>query len=428
MTTVTTEGTRLRTALLDAAGLAVADAMSRIIAAAAPAPVYAVGGTVRDLLLGCDIVDFDLTVEGNAGFIARTSLPNVTWTTHDRFNTASAEIAATRLDLAMARTETYSSAAALPDVQPSDIEADLRRRDFSINAMALRLTGEPALVDPCGGMADLRAKTVRVLHRMSFVDDPTRIYRAFRYAARLAFALQGATLELLQAALTHVGELSGARIRRELELLLLDEPAGVGMQLAHDAGAIRAAHPALAWPHDGGSALVATDDGSRLPLGFALLCANASPDDISSIIERLRLRREEAAAVAAMPTLRDTARLLRRTNAKPSGVVQLLDRYPVAAVAAFAATVRDAVVVAVVNRYLTEWRHQRTVLHGDDLQALGVPAGPQIEKGLQLIRAARLDGWASDEGDERALALRFAKSIRDSAAAHADIELHFNDN
>ena len=144
------------------------------------------------------------------------------------------------------------------------------------------------------------------------------------------------------------------------------------------------------------------------------------------MIARLGLHRDEAAALMAMPALREAAPMLRRANAKPSGVVQLLDRFPAAAIAAFATAADGAVTEGVLRRYLDEWRHERTLLRGDDLAALGVPVGPQIHKGLQLIRAARLDGWATDEGDERALALRFAKSIRDSAAAHADIELHLN--
>jgi hypothetical protein len=124
--------------------------------------------------------------------------------------------------------------------------------------------------------------------------------------------------------------------------------------------------------------------------------------------------------------MRDIVRTLRRPGAKPSGVVVLLDRYPAAAVAAFAATCADSIAAQLSLRYLAEWRQVKPMLHGDDLARLGVPEGPQIQKGLQLIRAARLDGWASDEGDERALALRFAKRIRDSSAANADIELQVN--
>jgi hypothetical protein len=123
------------------------------------------------------------------------------------------------------------------------------------------------------------------------------------------------------------------------------------------------------------------------------------------------------------------AAMLRRPQAKPSGVVMLLDRYPAASVAAFAFTAPDEIAAGVALRYLGDWRHVKPLLRGDDLIALGVPEGPQVQKGLQLIRASRLDGWSGDEGDERALALRFVKSIRDSTSAGtsgAEIELHAN--
>ena len=107
-------------------------------------------------------------------------------------------------------------------------------------------------------------------------------------------------------------------------------------------------------------------------------------------------------------------------------MVVVLDRYPLAAVAAFSVTADDAIVRQLALRYLAEWRHVKPLLRGDDLIQMGVPEGPQVQRGLQLIRAARLDGWAEDEGDERALALRFAKSIRDSHAARGEIELHTN--
>jgi hypothetical protein len=156
------------------------------------------------------------------------------------------------------------------------------------------------------------------------------------------------------------------------------------------------------------------------------MAARASPEEAAKIVDRLRLRREEAAAVSAIASIREVARTLRRPGAKPSGVVVLLERYPTAAVAALAANTDDPIARQLAVRYLAEWRHEKPLLRGDDLVALGVPSGPQIQKGLQLIRTARLDGWATDEGDERALALRFAKSIRDSSAAHAEIELHAN--
>ena len=162
-----------------------------------------------------------------------------------------------------------------------------------------------------------------------------------------------------------------------------------------------------------------------MPLGFALLAWEAR-DAADAVVARLRLKRDEAAAVRGLAALRASAHLLRRREAKPSGVVLLLDRFPLASVAAFAGLADDPIAGGMALRYLDEWRHIQPVLRGDDLAAMGVPVGPQIQQGLQLLRAARLDGTASDLADERILALRFAQSIRDSTTMTASIDLHAN--
>ncbi len=428
MTTTTRQPHVLRERLLEELSDDARDAIARVVACAMPLSVYAVGGAVRDLILGRGVRDIDLAVDGDAIAIAQAALTDARLTTHVRFGTIATRVGTAEIDIATTRTETYATPGSLPTVVPARIEDDLRRRDFSVNALALRLSGQAKLLDPCGGLADIDARLMRVLHPRSFVDDPTRIYRALRYAARLGFEIEPTTGELVEAALPSVAAVSGARLRREIKLLLTEETADRGLGAADVAGALSAVHPALAWPSGAGSSLVTALESriARLPLGFALLSSTASPDDAQGVAERLRLRRDEAGAVAAMPALHEAAAMLRRPNAKPSGVVQVLDRYPAASIAALVATFGDGVVAAVALRYLSEWRHVKPLLRGDELAALGVPEGPQIHKGLQLIRAARLDGWASDEGDERALALRFAKSIRDSKAVMTDIEMHTN--
>jgi tRNA nucleotidyltransferase (CCA-adding enzyme) len=392
--------------------------------------VYAVGGAVRDLVLGrpliLPLVDIDLTTGGDAIDLVRGAVSGVKITAHERFRTASFTIRGANIDVATARSEIYTKPGALPRVEPADIETDLRRRDFSINAMALRLDGEPRLLDPVGGMADIDSRRVRVLHARSFEDDATRIFRAIRHAARLEFTLEAETQQLLEAGLGFVASISGARLRRELDLMLLEPSASAALESAAAGGALGAIQPALRWDEARSAAWVNADLRSipRLPFGFALLTAGTSLQDAAEVVERLRLPKDESGAVLGLASMPEVATMLRRPDAKPSGVVVLLDRYPAAAVAAYAVTAGDQIAGRVALRYLAEWRHVRPLLHGDELIALGVPAGPQVHQGLQLIRAARLDGWATDEGDERALALRFAKSIRDSATAAPGIEQH----
>jgi tRNA nucleotidyltransferase (CCA-adding enzyme) len=406
---------------------AVNAAIAAIVAAASPVDVFIVGGAVRDLLLARAISDIDLVTEGDAPAIGCAALPPARWIVHERFGTASVVVDGTRIDLATARRETYAAAGALPDVEPASIAEDLRRRDFSINAIGLRLGREPEILDPSCGRDDLEARVMRALHDDSFRDDATRIFRAFRYAARLGFDIEPHTGGLIRRGLPFIDAIGGERLRRELEFMLLEPQAGLALECAAAAGALQTIHPALSWDSRRAQGLSDAPPGvPHVTLGFALLAAGASQDETLEIAARLKLTRAESDSVVAVGGMRKLAPLLSRDGAKPSGVAMLLDRFPPPAVAAFAATTDDPIAASLALRYLGEWRITKPILNGDDVIAMGVPVGPQVQRVLQLIRAARLDGWASDRGDETALVLRFAKSIHDSSAAQADAEVGLN--
>jgi tRNA nucleotidyltransferase (CCA-adding enzyme) len=166
------------------------------IRAAATEPVYVVGGAVRDLLLSRGRADLDLVVEGDAeALAARLGAEPVA---HERFGTAKVGLGGHEVDIATARTETYAQPGALPEVRPAtSIEADLGRRDFTVNAMAIALAEPARLIDPLNGRDDLQAGVLRLLHPLSLHDDPTRAIRAARYAARLGFAAEPTTARLL---------------------------------------------------------------------------------------------------------------------------------------------------------------------------------------------------------------------------------------
>ena len=429
MTSSAASPAQLRRDLLAELPDATRDTVERIVAAAAPhGAVYAVAGAVRDLMLGRKMVDLDLAMECDAPTILRAALPDAKLTVHARFRTASVIVGGTRIDAATARSETYARPGALPRITPTDIATDLRRRDFAMNAVAIRLSGEAALLDSCGGIADIAARRIRVLHDASFQDDATRIFRALRYSARLGFTIERHTADLLARDLAYVDTIGGERLRRELELILGEATGGAALEEASRYEVLRQIHPALSWDAERTRAMAspAVARVPTLPYGFALLVATASPDDAAVFVARLRLKRDEAAAMTAVAAMRTVSAMLRRPDAKPSGVVVLLDRFPLAAVAARAAIEPDPIARQLTLRYLGEWRHVKPILHGDELIEMGVPAGPQVQRGLQLVRAARLDGWATDRDDERALVLRFAKSIRDAGAAHAPIEFNLN--
>jgi tRNA nucleotidyltransferase (CCA-adding enzyme) len=340
-------------------------------------PVYLVGGAVRDLLLGRGRADIDLVVEGDAAALASRLGAEVT--AHERFGTAKLTLEGHEVDIASARTEAYPHPGALPLVGPAHhLEADLQRRDFTINAMAIPLRGEPRLIDPHGGQADLAARQLRVLHGGSFIDDPTRAIRAARYAARFGFELEAGTAELLRAA--DLGTVSADR--REAEL----------MRLAGEASAPRAFALLAEWGlvemRDGGVELTALVDEllraepwkDAAPRGRALYAAALGPEA------------GEADLAAGHPE-------------RPSDAVALASGHdPVELVLARAQG------AGWLDRYLEEWRGVRLSIDGEDLVAAGVPPGPALGRGLREALRRKLDGEVEGREQEMAVALNVARS------------------
>ncbi len=221
---------------------------------ALPGPAYLVGGSVRDLLLYRPGFDVDLAVVGDAEAYAHALAERLDGrvVTHGRFGTAVVHYGGGRhLDVAMARTETYPAPGALPEVAPAaSIEEDLARRDFTINAMAVALP-EGELVDPFSGRSHLADRLVRVLHEQSFVDDPTRIFRAAQYEGRLGFQMDPKTETLALMAVPEVRRLSGARVREELLAILGEERASAMLSRLRQLGVDEALFPGLRFPEDG---------------------------------------------------------------------------------------------------------------------------------------------------------------------------------
>ena len=214
--------------------------------------VYLVGGTIRDLLLGEKSFDVDIAVEGDAiafayalaGALGGRATP------HQRFGTAIVSYGDDeRIDVVTTRTEFYDAPGALPMVERAGLREDLFRRDFTINAMAASLgtVDFGRLVDPYGGRADLDARVLRVLHNLSFIDDPTRIFRGVRYETRHGFRFEDHTARLLRGCIEMglVGDLSSSRLRDELVALLEEPGAAAGIRRLGELGADRAIHPHL---------------------------------------------------------------------------------------------------------------------------------------------------------------------------------------
>src|SRR5256886_9998774 len=217
-------------------------------------PAYLVGGLVRDLLLGRQNLDVDIAVEGDGMTFARrlADQHGAGLKIFEKFATALVVFPdGFKLDVATARSESYAHPTALPTVRPSSIKDDLYRRDFTINALAIRLNASHfgELVDFYGGLRDLEAKTIRALHARSFVDDPTRVFRAIRFEQRFGFRIEKHTLTLLKeaAASDLVRRLSGPRLRNEVMRLLSEQAPPRAIRRTPESDLLRLLHPALAW-------------------------------------------------------------------------------------------------------------------------------------------------------------------------------------
>ena len=358
--------------------------------------LWLVGGPVRDALLGRPVLDLDLTSEAPAAELGPRLAERVGGTCGARseFGTVKLRLGGRTLDLATARTETYPRPGALPVIAAGGAEmaADLARRDFSVNAMAASLHprrfGE--LLDTQGGVADLEDGVVRVLHRASFRDDPTRLFRAARYISRLGFRMDGATRSQLRRNLMHVDAVSAPRVRREIERLLAEQDAARAVLMAIRFGVLPAVESGLAAPEVRAALRRAGARGLR---GLALLGALTYllPDErADSFRERIGATRRQAQVMRAVTRLRQAeARLAEAT--RPSRTSAVVGAAPREAVEAASAAAASPAVRRNLARYLAASR-RRSPLDGHDLLALGVPPGPAVGAMLTSLRNAVLDG------------------------------------
>jgi tRNA nucleotidyltransferase (CCA-adding enzyme) len=359
-------------------------------------PLYVVGGAVRDLLIGAGHVDLDLVVEGDALALSRGVAGRLAGRAvlHARFGTAVVSGTGFRLDIATARAETYARPGALPVVRPATLNDDLARRDFSINAMALRIAPRAGdIIDPFGGREDLDRRFVRVLHDRAFQDDATRTLRGIRYAGRFRFRIEPVTHRLLRRDLSHLAAISGARLRREIELIAAEDRVAEIVRLAERFGVWRAIDSALRAPD-----AAALRRFSKIPLAqrddalVALLLARATPQACRRGIKRLSLARSQQDAVGGLRTLMGQHARLSKPDLKPSAATKLLATVSPSAVEAFAASEGRTLAARRARRYLDEWRYVRPRMNGHELIKMGMTPGPRVGEMLAGLRDARLDG------------------------------------
>ena len=381
--------------------------------------IYLVGGVVRDILLGRANCDLDVVLEGNAMELAESLAGEVggRLVVHRRFGTAKIRTGNLTVDLAMARAESYARPGALPTVLPGSIHDDLARRDFTINAMALRI--DPGsfgkLVDPFEGRKDLESKVIRILHDRSFIDDATRMLRAVRFEQRFGFRLEASTEKLLRQNVSMLRTISGDRTRHELDLILKEEYPEKALKRAGDLGLLGEVHPALKGDGWLKKMFEKTREAASPPspaLYFALLTYRFSLPECEDFVARLKMPGTISRVILDTARLRARVPSLDAPDLAPSAVHGLLREYSPTSVLPCAIAADSVLTQERLNLYLTRWRHVRTALDGNALQKLGVPSGPRVGEVLKALHAAKLDGKISGKEDEVELVQRWLSQGR----------------
>lgn len=392
-------------------------------------PLYIIGGSVRDLILGSAFKDLDLTVEGDAIALARSLAKQHGGkvTAHSKFSTAKWFLpkdlqtdSSDTLDLISARSEIYKHPAALPTVKMGSVDDDIRRRDFTINTLAIRLDGPHFghLRDDLDGLDDLKNGIVRALHKNSFVDDPTRMYRAVRYAERYGFKIADETLALIPEARGLIARLSAQRIRHELDLILEEWKAASMLARLAELELLEPIHPDLKFDpsmrerlenlhtyrglqHLSPWNITRGEQINNSDLGWLLWLMSLSEEQVSALNERLHFTSNLLASLFAVSMM--FRNLSSFAGLKPSECVERLESFPVNAVEAVGYVAKDPRVKERFDEYISKWRYIKPHTTGDHLKSLGIEPGPRYAVILRRLRNAWLDEEVKTEEDEKRL-------------------------
>ena len=395
---------------------------------------YVVGGFVRDLLLKKENFDIDIVVEGDGIKLAKEFAErfDATCKSHKRFGTSTVFLSdGFRIDFATARTEYYKSPAALPVVRQSLIRKDLMRRDFTINALAIRLGSKRhnMLVDYFGGEKDIKEKTIRVLHSQSFVDDPTRVFRAVRFEQRLGFRIEKDTEKLIEDAaekkLFH--KLSGKRLFAELILILREPHCYRAVKRMNKSGLLRFFHEKFDFSKSQEDLMKRIEERIKWSQSIkieeeyqdwlvclAALVIKLDQNDLKQFCDRLAVPHRFR---IKFKDLRERyqnilLKLKKKKEIKPSCIVNILKDLSIEGIVFLTAFTNDNRTRNHLENYLTNFRKIRREINGNELKKLGIKPGPLFGKILDEIYEARIDKVINSKEGEIELAKKLAERFQ----------------
>jgi tRNA nucleotidyltransferase (CCA-adding enzyme) len=379
---------------------------------------YLVGGSVRDLLRGEENLDLDIVIEGDGIQFARIigDRLHAKVRTHQKFGTAQIFLNTFKLDVATARTEYYESPGALPKVETSSIKKDLYRRDFTINTLSVKLNPSDfgILIDFFGGQRDLREKTIRVLHNLSFVEDPTRAFRAVRFSERFGFKISKHTENLIKSTIEMnlFDRLSGPRLYEELLLSFQETDPIRTIKRISEFGllkvicpnlifsegleaTLRSMHETLSWFN----LLFLEEKPDTGVLYLMALLSSLKDDDLKNTMERLSPSpRVKDLIIHGIASARDLLRKLPERD--PAEIYRLFHAQKLEIVLFSMSLSRDRQKQKTISRYLTELRNIKPILTGEDLKKMGIPPGPVYSRLLKELLDEKMRGRVKSREDE----------------------------
>lgn len=396
---------------------------------------YAVGGFVRDLLMRRENLDVDIVIERGDGILFAeefASKRGARVKAHQRFKTAVLIFPdGFKMDVATARLEYYERPGSLPTVEESSLKLDLYRRDFIMNTLALAINppnfGE--LIDFFGAERDIREKTVRVLHNLSFIEDPTRALRAVRFSEKFSFRIERHTLNLIKngVKLDIFKSVSGARLLDELRHILEEEAPAKALKRLDELGMLPLIHPGIKWDEEREASverahetlawhrLLYTKEKAEGWLAVFLSLTDAlKEDELRSLVKRLMITGKKRLEVidSRAAGIKALSRIEAGVVKKGSALYTLLKPLPLEVILYLMARTHKEEAKKALSGYITRLKPMETELKGDDLKRMGIREGRRIGETLRLLLEKRLDGEIETRGEEEAFVKRHLKAAR----------------
>ncbi|NQS88608.1 CBS domain-containing protein [Patescibacteria group bacterium] len=404
--------------------------------------VFIVGGFVRDTLLEIENLDIDLVVEGEGISFARELSRELGAhiLVHQEFGTATLKLPGEfKLDIATSRKEFYPEPAALPKIQPASLKEDSFRRDFTTNSMAISINPKSfgELIDFFGGREDLKKKKVRVLHSQSFIDDPTRIFRAIKFEQRYGFHIEKNTQKLIKFALEDkvFHKLSGKRVKEELIQILEEDYPEKNLDRMEEIGILKIIHPKIHLTKEKKEisnrlidviAIYETLWGKRIRRWLVRLCVlleNLEIEEITQLSSKYTFRREERQIlIGARKDVKSILKELKAPKILPSFIYYLLQPFPSEILLLAMAKTTSKIVKKRMFSYLSHLQKVKVEVNGEDLKKLGYKPSPKFSQVLEEVKKAKLNEIVKTKEEELAfIKEKFGNSSATKSPGHKGV-------